>query len=488
MTKETIRRDWLGVALDGLVRNKSHHLDSHSKAQERKLDLQTNVECALWEEAEDLWAIGNGNVLDFLTRITSERKLKLSYESIVQHPETTSRALCSMLEIPFSPDMLFPFTDVNTSTFAPAFKGGLGAGDPHMLSRRGIHSHFASTWQRTSLPQLLSPFTSHVAKRLGYSLPAWKHTILRSDIPVDVVRLNSSTKEPAIIFIHDHTGDVHYLRSLATELTAAAFCIRALACDMSNIDMNAKGQSQHKSSSFIYDKDVQSLAARYRSIISSTLEFVKGDRVVYGGIGSFGMRVAFEMAAQQHDATIYDNNTSGASMNGWISRTYQSNNGEHSAIALLLFAGRDAFEVNDKLPLDTQALHSAKLTLDTTFMTGLSKQEVNTALLGVPITCLEALRQESTTTHGKINGHQLDCLHSVERALNVTHRGLQLAEIYVSPLRTFDYPIIHICGQGPSRNVRAEVHGTKDELLKISCKESLINLMIQKMVNKFSSL
>jgi hypothetical protein len=215
---------------------------------------------------------------------------------------------------------------------------------------------------------------------------------------------------------------------------------------------------------------------------------VKGDRVVYGGIGSFGMRVAFEMAAQQHDATIYDNNTSGASMNGWISRTYQSNNGEHSAIALLLFAGRDAFEVNDKLPLDTQALHSAKLTLDTTFMTGLSKQEVNTALLGVPITCLEALRQESTTTHGKINGHQLDCLHSVERALNVTHRGLQLAEIYVSPLRTFDYPIIHICGQGPSRNVRAEVHGTKDELLKISCKESLINLMIQKMVNKFSSL
>ena len=129
MTKETIRRDWLGVALDGLVRNKSHHLDSHSKAQERKLDLQTNVECALWEEAEDLWAIGNGNVLDFLTRITSERKLKLSYESIVQHPETTSRALCSMLEIPFSPDMLFPFTDVNTSTFAPAFKGGLGAGE-----------------------------------------------------------------------------------------------------------------------------------------------------------------------------------------------------------------------------------------------------------------------------------------------------------------------------------------------------------------------
>ena len=488
MTKETIRRDWLGVALDGLVCNKSHHLDSYSKLQEQKLALQSNVERALWEEAENLWALGNENVLDFFTAVSSKKQLTLCYETIVYHPETSSRAMCSMLGISFSPDMLFPFTDKNTSTFLPSFKGGLSAGDPHMLSRRGIHSHFANAWQRAAYPQLLTPFAAHVTKELGYRLPAWKHMTLHSEIPVDVVRLNSSTKEPAMVFIHDHTGDIHFLRSVTKKMATAAFCIRAVGRGKSNINESKEGQSQHQSSSFLCDCDVQSLAARYRSIMSTALEFSRGDKIIYGGIGSFGTRIAFEMAAQQQDAAIYDNNTNGVSTNSWVKEAIHANDGEHSAIGLLLFTNPGAFEVNDKLPLDVQAIHSAKLLLDLQPMASLNETEFNSKLLGLPITCLDAFRQEFAI-QGNVQDHRLGILHSVKRSLHVTHRAWQLAELYSSPNRRFEFPTLVICYQATISSVLAEFHGTKDELLEMqsSRAESGITSIMHEFVSQVSS-
>ena len=393
-----------------------------------------------------------------------------------------------MLGISFSPDMLFPFTDKNTSTFLPSFEGGLSAGDPHMLSRRGIHSHFANAWQRAAYPQLLTPFAAHVTKELGYRLPAWKHMTLHSEIPVDVVRLNSSTKEPAMVFIHDHTGDIHFLRSVTKKMATAAFCIRAVGRGKSNINESKEGQSQHQSSSFLCDCDVQSLAARYRSIMSTALEFSRGDKIIYGGIGSFGTRIAFEMAAQQQDAAIYDNNTNGVSTNSWVKEAIHANDGEHSAIGLLLFTNPGAFEVNDKLPLDVQAIHSAKLLLDLQPMASLNETEFNSKLLGLPITCLDAFRQEFAI-QGNVQDHRLGILHSVKRSLHVTHRAWQLAELYSSPNRRFEFPTLVICYQATISSVLAEFHGTKDELLEMqsSRAESGITSIMHEFVSQVSS-
>ena len=143
MAKETIRREWLSGALDGLMGTgpgadttaaaaasgaaaagaagaaggieagavfgaggvggggggiDTAALDASrarlAKARAAKAATQASIERALWDEAEHLWALGNANALDFLQEVPSERTLQLSFEELVTAPEASARALC----------------------------------------------------------------------------------------------------------------------------------------------------------------------------------------------------------------------------------------------------------------------------------------------------------------------------------------------------------------------------------------------------------
>ena len=102
MAKETIRREWLSGALDGLMGTGPEPAaaaglmgagtdttallvarERLANARVAKASTQASIERALWDEAEHLWALGNANALDFLQEVPRERTLQLSFEDLV---------------------------------------------------------------------------------------------------------------------------------------------------------------------------------------------------------------------------------------------------------------------------------------------------------------------------------------------------------------------------------------------------------------------
>ena len=83
--------------------------------------------------AEEIWRNANQNVTRFLETIGSERKLVLSYETLVTHPEQEMRRLAEFLDIPYTTALLTPYdggrmTDPVTAGAVDGGSGGPGAG------------------------------------------------------------------------------------------------------------------------------------------------------------------------------------------------------------------------------------------------------------------------------------------------------------------------------------------------------------------------
>jgi hypothetical protein len=340
-----------------------------AKARASKGRTQDAIERALWDEAENLWALGNANAMDFLQEVPSERTLSLAYEDLVTLPEASARALCKLVGVQYVADMANPYTERNMASFAPATEGGLGAGDPHMLKRKGIDPGVADAWRAAAPPRALTPFSAHVAKRLGYRLPMWKEPAARVGTSADIVRLNAHTAGPVVILVHDTSGEAHALRPLAAALPCAAFGIRATP------SYGADGAA-----AILPDADIPALAARYRAAAAKALGLTAGDSVVYGGAGPLGARVAFEMAAQQQRATAATTTAAAAAAMaatatgsspakaltkvlataGAAGRTWETaaTAGEAAVVGLLLVDGTVSGQPDLPLPVDLYALYA----------------------------------------------------------------------------------------------------------------------------------
>jgi hypothetical protein len=180
----------------------------------------------LWTEAETLWARGNANVLDFFKELPESRRLSVAYEDLLRAPDSTARRLCKFLRLPYEPAMCAPYTATNLATFEPAAAGGLGAGDPKLRQNTRIEAGMALAWQSVKVPRALLPFAAHVAKELGYKLPAWKEPTLRPGAPAALVRLNAVTGGTPVVVAHGITGTVTRLSPLAKALSMPVFGIR----------------------------------------------------------------------------------------------------------------------------------------------------------------------------------------------------------------------------------------------------------------------
>jgi hypothetical protein len=341
-----------------------------AKARASKGRTQNAIDRALWDEAENLWALGNANAMDFLQEVPPERRLSLAFEDLVTLPEASARALCKLVGVQYVADMTNPYTERNMASFAPATEGGLGAGDPHVLQRTGIDPGAADAWRAVAPPRALTPFSAHVAKRLGYRLPMWKEPAARVGTPAAIVRLNAHTAGPVVILVHDTSGEVHALRPLAAALPCAAFGIRATP------SYGADGAA-----AILPDADIPALAARYRAAAAKALGLTAGDGVVYGGAGPLGSRVAFEMAAQQQRATAATTTTAAAAAAaaataagsspaealtkvlataGAAGRTWETAAaaGEPAVVGLLLVDGTVSGQPDPPLPVDLYALYA----------------------------------------------------------------------------------------------------------------------------------
>jgi hypothetical protein len=84
----------------------------------------------------------------------------------------------------------------------------------------------ADAWQKVKVPRALLPFAAHVAKELGYKLPAWKEPTLRAGAPAALERLNAATGGTPVIVVHGVSGTVTRVRPLAQALSAPVVGLR----------------------------------------------------------------------------------------------------------------------------------------------------------------------------------------------------------------------------------------------------------------------
>jgi len=60
--------------------------------------------------------------------------------------------MCRLVGVEYVADMADPYSERNMAAFAPTVEGGFGAGDPHVLERRGIDPRMADAWRTAAGP------------------------------------------------------------------------------------------------------------------------------------------------------------------------------------------------------------------------------------------------------------------------------------------------------------------------------------------------
>lgn len=125
--------------------------------------------------AELVWLISHQNTLRFLEHVPDSRQIRIRYEDLVTDPETSLRACCSKLDIPFHPDLLDPYKNIDQKMVDGVHAVSAPMGDTRLLTHGKIDPSLAEAWKGTQHSALSEP-TMSIAEHFGYA---------RSDMPAE---------------------------------------------------------------------------------------------------------------------------------------------------------------------------------------------------------------------------------------------------------------------------------------------------------------
>ncbi|TNE88889.1 MAG: sulfotransferase [Deltaproteobacteria bacterium] len=123
--------------------------------------------------AEGVWRSSNENCKQFLATLPEDRWCRVTYEDLVNSPETREaslRRICDTLGLEYAPAMADPYGDDKRMISGP--KGARAIGDPNMAGRKKIDPSLATKWLRSFDPRSVSAETKALATELGYDLDA----------------------------------------------------------------------------------------------------------------------------------------------------------------------------------------------------------------------------------------------------------------------------------------------------------------------------
>jgi pimeloyl-ACP methyl ester carboxylesterase len=119
--------------------------------------------------AEQVWATGNRNVLDFLASVDPRRHHRIYYEELVREPERIMAGLCEFLGIPFDEAVLKPYEGRRMTD--GVHSQSLPIGDPNFMMHDRIEPELSEKWKKISLSRPLAVSTRELAADLEYELP-----------------------------------------------------------------------------------------------------------------------------------------------------------------------------------------------------------------------------------------------------------------------------------------------------------------------------
>ena len=176
MSRETLARAeqiFKGAKYIYLTRHPYAAIESFARMRMDKL-IESQNSNPYWV-AEEIWSTTNRNILDFLQHlIEPNRYHHVSYEQLVQHPQTVMESLCKFLHLPFEENLIQPYEGKRMRDGIHA--QSMPIGDPNFAKHQGIEGQLARAWKTIELPHSLQESTLEIAKQLQYELPTLKTT------------------------------------------------------------------------------------------------------------------------------------------------------------------------------------------------------------------------------------------------------------------------------------------------------------------------
>ncbi|WP_008319224.1 type I polyketide synthase [Leptolyngbya sp. PCC 6406] len=151
-----------------LVRHPYAVIDSFVQNRMDKIFALPNQ--APYALAEQVWAVSNQNMVQFLADVDPAQHHFLRYEDLVTEPEAAMTALCTFLEIPFHPAVVDPYGQKEQRMTDGVRSQSRAIDDPNFHRRRAIDPTLAEAWRKVTLPQPLTPASQALAQQFSYSL------------------------------------------------------------------------------------------------------------------------------------------------------------------------------------------------------------------------------------------------------------------------------------------------------------------------------
>lgn len=176
MSRETLARAeqlFKGAKYIYLTRHPYAAIDSFARMRMDKLigSKSSNP----YRVAEEIWMTTNHNILNFLQHsVEPNRYHRVSYEQLVQQPQTVMEGLCEFLQIPFEKSLMQPYEGKRMRDGVRP--RSMPIGDPNFAKHKGIEGQLARAWKAIELPHSLQESTLKIAKQLQYELPTLETT------------------------------------------------------------------------------------------------------------------------------------------------------------------------------------------------------------------------------------------------------------------------------------------------------------------------
>lgn len=141
---------------------------------------------------ELVWLHSHRNVLNFLKKVPADRQFRMSYEELVKNPESVMRQMCQAVGLPFHPDLLRPYQNLDKKMTSGIYHESRSMGDTHFDQKKKIDPEKAEDWKGVLKDNFLSEKTWELAQELNYSSPG-SQPPCQTDLP----RAGSHKKQSA---------------------------------------------------------------------------------------------------------------------------------------------------------------------------------------------------------------------------------------------------------------------------------------------------
>ena len=122
------------------------------------------------ELGELVWLHSHQNTVNFLEKLPENQKHRIVYEDLVLNPEKEMRAMCDSFGMPFHPDLLNPYQDLNKKMTDGLYADSRSMGDTHFDQKKKIDPKKAEDWKGVIDDNFLCNTTWELAEQFGYEV------------------------------------------------------------------------------------------------------------------------------------------------------------------------------------------------------------------------------------------------------------------------------------------------------------------------------